>query len=264
MWRLNEVTDDEILNECGMDALCVLRLLRMGYRICLVSIFNAIWLMPLYASSPIDATNVFITDPVVRVTIAHVASGSKRLVGTVLAAYILFVYVMYLILKEFEWFIEMRHKHLKKPVAENYTVYVRNVPLEYRSNAALHDYFANCFSDGAVLETKLRIKAPTLSKAVKKRDDLVGKLEHALNYEQVKGKQPMHRENRLQREPVASIPLYARQLNDANRRVTELIEGIERNTMRQSTIGSETEGSAEQNNSNIFNDEAPPEPYADP
>lgn len=226
---MNAVTEDEILAECGLDSLCILRLLGVGYKIALLSIFNAVWLMPLYATATPDAT---ITDPFVTVTIANVASGSTRLIGTVIAAYILFGYVMYLILREFEWFTEKRHKHLQTPVAENYTVYVRNIDPEYRSNAAMADYFAHCFTAKSVLEAKLRIRAPTLSAAVAKRDKLVEKLEHALNYERVKQETPMHRPQHLRRR-VPSIPLYASELRSANQDVVAWMDTIQRKTLRK-------------------------------
>lgn len=196
--------------------------------------------MPLYATAPPDSITQTIVDPIVRVTVAHVAAGSKRLIGTVLAAYILFGYVMYQILKEFEWFMEKRHKYLKQPVVENYSVYVRNVPVEYRSNTALHNYFAHCLSSScAVLDAKLRLKVPTpLLKAVKQRNTLVAKLEHAINFEEIKGRAPMHRQERKftmsilssrERSLVPSIPTYTAELRQANRTVTELLESLENN-----------------------------------
>jgi hypothetical protein len=32
-WKLYVITDDELLNECGMDALCLVRIMQMGYRL---------------------------------------------------------------------------------------------------------------------------------------------------------------------------------------------------------------------------------------
>ena len=98
MWQLNDVSEDEILRECGLDALCFLRLLRMGYNIAIIGCFNALWLMPLYATGETDSTTAEITDRVAKLSIAHVPEGSPRCIGTVLAAYIFFGYIMYLIL----------------------------------------------------------------------------------------------------------------------------------------------------------------------
>ncbi len=231
MWQLNAITEDEIMLECGMDSVCILRLLMMGYKICLLAGMNAIWLMPLYATAPSDGT---VTDPVISVTIAKVANGSPRLIGTVLASYLLFGYVMYLVLQEFEWFIEIRHKYRKRPVVENYAVYVRNIPPEYSSNEALYNYFADCFTKDKVLEAKVRIKLPTLMNAVSKRSILVKKLEHAINYQIVKNKVPKHSEIQiltLKREKVESIPFFLKALRDLNVDISNQIEEVENNVM---------------------------------
>ena len=231
MWQLNAITEDEMMLECGMDSVCVLRLLMMGYKLCLLAGMNAIWLMPLYATAPSDGT---VTDPVISVTITKVANGNPRLIGTVLASYLLFGYVMYLVLQEFEWFIEIRHKYLKRPVVENYAVYVRNIPPEYCSNEALYNYFADCLTEDKVLEAKVRIKLPTLMNAVNKRSSLVKKLEHAINYQVVKNKVPKHDEIQiltLKREKVESIPFYLKALRDLNVDISSQIEVVEHNVM---------------------------------
>jgi hypothetical protein len=230
MWQLNAITEDEIMMECGMDSVCVIRLLCMGYKLCLLAAFNAIWLMPLYSTSSSDGT---ITDPVISVTITNVSNGSPRLIGTVLATYLLFGYLMYLVLKEFEWFIEMRHKHLKRPVVENHAVYVRNIPPEYCSNEALYKYFTNCFTNEKVLEAKVRIKLPSLMNAVNKRKVVIKRLEHAINYQTVKEKVPMHEEMQiltLKREKVESIPYYWKALCELNSDISSAIEEVESNS----------------------------------
>jgi len=106
-------------------------------------------------------------------------------------------------------------------------VYVRNIPDEYKSNAAMLQYFRSCFSDRAVLEARLRIQTPALQAAVAKRDKLVGQLEHALVYEQVKREKPTHRSSLVRGEQVDSIPTYASDLKEANDEVSQRIEEIE-------------------------------------
>ena len=72
-----------------------------------------------YALSDEEKETENIDDGIVEVTIAHVPEESMGLIATTLAAYIFFGYAMKLILEELEWFIEMRHKFLKKPKARN-------------------------------------------------------------------------------------------------------------------------------------------------
>jgi Late exocytosis, associated with Golgi transport len=91
---MNSYTEDELLEYCGMDAICFLRILSMGYRICGIGALNAIFLMPIYST----ASDIAI-DRIVKVTVSNVEVGSSRFIATVVAAYILFGYVMFLILE---------------------------------------------------------------------------------------------------------------------------------------------------------------------
>lgn len=117
MWTLSYITDEEIMNECGMDALCFLRTLSMGYKLSLLGVFNSFWLIPLYKLADPEST----LSPAVQITVSNLPPGSERFLGSVLACYMLFLFTMYLVLKEFEWFIEMRVKFLRKRTARNYT-----------------------------------------------------------------------------------------------------------------------------------------------
>ncbi|GAX10876.1 hypothetical protein FisN_31Hh085 [Fistulifera solaris] len=182
--------DDEIAEHCGLDAVCFLRTLAMGQQLCMVGMFNALWLIPIYATAESSKETDRITDWVVQITVSHVPPGSARLVATVVAAYVSFGYTMYLILQEFEWFIEMRHKFLRKPRPCNYTVYVSNIPSEIRSNQQLKEFFRHCFSGDPVVDAKIRLIANKLSSLVTKREAVVAKLENALALEERDGKAP--------------------------------------------------------------------------
>ena len=102
---MSTFSDDEIADSCGLDALCFLRTLWMGKKICLVGMLTSLWLIPVYATAESSKETDKITDWVVRITVSHVPPGSPRLVATVLSAYVCFGYTMYLIVQEFEWFI---------------------------------------------------------------------------------------------------------------------------------------------------------------
>ena len=97
------------MEHCGLDALCFLRALTMGFNLSLVGVFNSIWLMPLYSTAKddlLDVVNGTATpkDRIVQLTISNLPSESPRFLGTVFAAYILIFSTMYMILQEFKWF----------------------------------------------------------------------------------------------------------------------------------------------------------------
>eukprot|EP00977_Amphora_coffeiformis_P023444 scaffold13397_cov183-Amphora_coffeaeformis.AAC.3 len=84
------VTDDELMAECGLDALCFTRIAQMGFKLSCVGIFNAIWLMCVYATSKTVDENRDISDGIVEVTVANVPEETPRLLATTLAAYVFF------------------------------------------------------------------------------------------------------------------------------------------------------------------------------
>jgi hypothetical protein len=102
MWKLSTIGDSEMLDECGMDALCFIRVLELGVKVSLFGSLNACWLMPVYARAEESAETDYIKDPIVRLTVSNVPSGSLRFVATVVAAYFIYFYTMYCILQEFK------------------------------------------------------------------------------------------------------------------------------------------------------------------
>jgi hypothetical protein len=179
-----------------------------------------------YAGADTSEETAYITDSIIEVTISHVPSGSRRLIATALAAYFLFGYTMYLIYKEFEWFIEQRQKFLKRPVARNYAIYVQGIPPEYRTNASLATFFRQCYSEDAILEATVRVNTPNVSKVVAKREQVVAKLDHAIAYEQINGVAKTHRKSVIVGGKVDSIEAYTKELKELNRDVQDRIEAI--------------------------------------
>jgi hypothetical protein len=226
IWHVYQVDDTTLMLECGMDATCLVRILRMGFRIACVGTFNAMWLMPLYKFSP-PLKKDPITDRIAQFTVANVPEESERLLATVAASYILFGAIMYLIHHEFNWFIHLRHKFLALPLVRNYSVFVRNIPRAYCDNAGVELFFRECFTNHAVVhEAQLRVKTPELSKWVKRREKLLHKLDHAVAYQEKTGKVPQHK-TKMCGEKVDSIITYAVELKELNEKIRRRIEEIE-------------------------------------
>ena len=104
MYQL-KLTDKEMMDHCSFDGLCLIRTLTMGRKVCLCGMVNAVWLFPLYSWAPKADNTQDVTDGIVKLTVSHLPNESPRFVGTVVAAYLLFLYLMYLIYTEFQWFI---------------------------------------------------------------------------------------------------------------------------------------------------------------
>lgn len=122
VWKVFGIDDAEMMDQCGMDAICNVRILEFGFKVAAVGVVNSIWLMLVYKTSKESPETEHIFAAVVSLSTANVPSGSNRLIGTVFAAYIIYGFCMYSMLKEFEWFIKFRHAFLSKRMARNYTV----------------------------------------------------------------------------------------------------------------------------------------------
>lgn len=234
IWMVLGISEDKIFEECTFDFLVVHRILGMGIRISVVAVVNAIWLLPLYATAPISPETSNVTDPVASVTIANVPPGSARLIGPALSAYIFFGYAMYTIFHEFSWYTRKRHEFLMRTEARNYTVYVRNIPCEYRSNIRLMEFFRHIYSHATVVEVHFLIRLPSLSKLVARRDNVLAKLERALVLRETTGREPTHYSLSFRsREELNSIDVFAQELADLNKEIKERIQEVHREEMNK-------------------------------
>jgi hypothetical protein len=120
MWKLSTIGDSEMLDECGMDALCFIRVLELGVKLSLFGSLHACWLMPLYATAEESAETDYIEDPLIKITTSNVPSGSLRFVATVVAAYFIYFYTMHCILQEFK----VSHSVFFRPALEFLVVVV--------------------------------------------------------------------------------------------------------------------------------------------
>ena len=144
LWNVYSFSEDELLATIGLDAICFLRVLNMGFRLSCVGAFNSVWLIPVYATGGTENTEAQ-DDPVRGATINILPNGSNRFGATVIAAYIFFGYAMYVILREFRWFIAQRHTWLTRVNVRNYTILIRNIPEELRSDQLLKEHYQRLY-----------------------------------------------------------------------------------------------------------------------
>lgn len=221
-WKVFYVSDDDLLKQCGMDALCFLRCLRLGGKLCFFGALNSIYLIPLYLTAEDSPETEYLQDLFVLMSIANLPASSTRFAGAVLASYISFFYTIRLITKEYDFFIEYRHKFLSMRDPRNYAVYVSGIPQELQSSFALADFFRKSSGNSAVLESHIAMDIPKLEAKVASREKVIAKLEHAIADENLKGVTKMHRTFNLQNT-----------INSEN--VTEQVESVEtyRNELRR-------------------------------
>lgn len=111
-WKVMQVNDTLLLQNIGMDGLCFIRCLRLGAKLSFGGVLNSVWLIPLFLTAENEDGNVIITDKFAKISVANIGSGSPRMAGVVVAAYIMLFYALRLISRELDWYAEFRHKYL--------------------------------------------------------------------------------------------------------------------------------------------------------
>ena len=197
------------------------------------------FLLPLYRTAPAVEDTDHVVDRVVRLTIANVPEGSNLLYAAVVASYIFYFSAWYLMLKDFQWFQHNRTKFLSQPKPRNYSIYIRGIPAEYRSNQALSAYFQKLFTQDAVFQSSVALTIPNLQREVAQREKVVQKLEHCLALQNIKGITPTHREGPLD-HPINSIDFYKQQLREFNTEISSEITRIEASSVKDGSLHSDS------------------------
>lgn len=72
-------------------------------------------------------------------------------------------------------------------------VYVRNIQEKFRTNGDLKRFFQNCLSDDAVVESRIKVQLPNVTKLIQIRSQTLDNLEYAVSVKDVTGKTPTHK-----------------------------------------------------------------------
>ncbi|XP_019231011.1 PREDICTED: CSC1-like protein At3g54510 isoform X2 [Nicotiana attenuata] len=142
--RAVRVTEEEILDNCGLDVLVFVRLLKFGIRFFVVcSIVGVLVLVPLnYTGSTVPNTSSHSMDAF---TISNISSGSDRL--WVHFSFLCFVscYGMYLLYQEYNDLLFKRVQQLcnRRSEPDQFTILVREIPLcnEHKTRGCSVDHF---------------------------------------------------------------------------------------------------------------------------
>ena len=236
VWKVFNITDDDMREQCGMDALAAIRVMQTGVKLSLVGVFNSIFLFPIYSmfgngSQPDDL--------IYSLSLSDMGRNNSGVYATIVAAYFLFGAAMYFIVLDLKWFTAHRHAFLSKKSAQNLSVYLSGLPPEMQTNKAVSRFFQKSFSCDAVAEAHVALITPQLDKKVAERDALIPKLEHGINVVNVKHTQPSHKTKKIGGEKVESVPFWSQEIKDLNGEIELRRHSIEsvRLGMEDSSIG---------------------------
>jgi hypothetical protein len=168
-----DVSDEEMLDICGLDAVIFVRFLRMSFGIMGVNfILGLMVLVPLYSDHDEGATGVNVY------SLANVPKGSWDLWASLLFAYIFAGYSCFALYREFEHTVQMRHLFLTKESPHQFSVLVENIPEELRTSVDLQAKFEE-FHPGTVKQAYVLMDTKELAATVKEARAVAEKLHEA-------------------------------------------------------------------------------------
>jgi len=182
------MSDEEIINRVGFDALIFLRFHRLALR-CIVkmSVFSFLVLLPLNftgggrakANDLKEYVDSLLFTDFLRFTMANVSSGSNRLWVHCFAAYLLTIIVVRELLIEYNAYSSIRHRYLLSKEPHLRTVLVSNIPRHLRSPRKIGNYFRHVYPE-AVKSVTICQNLIKLEKLVAERTGVLAQIEKEL------------------------------------------------------------------------------------
>ena len=182
------MSDEEIIQKVGFDALIFLRFHRLALR-CIVkmSVFSFLVLMPLNFHGGGRAKaydlkgyvdSLLFTD-FLRFSMANISSGSNLLWIHCIGAYLLTIIVIKELLTEYNAYSSIRHRYLLSKEPHLRTVLVSNIPRHLRSPRKIGTYFRHVYPE-AVKSVTICQNLITLEKMVAERTSVLAQIEKEL------------------------------------------------------------------------------------
>jgi len=217
-------SDDEILEQCGMDTLFFLRFVRLCEKVTVVGVLCSAAMFPIYYYAKRDTL-----DALYRMTLSHLDTDEMwRFWFTVVTMYLVSLTTCYLLLKEYQEYIRRRHEFMSRKHSQQYTVVLNGLPPNLCTQQTLRNYLELLFPK-SVLHLYVALECKDLEKLVAERVKVRNKLEHLLAQCAKTGERVLTRNKLLGGEQVDAVELYQEQLKDLNAAVEKEVRTIMRN-----------------------------------
>lgn len=217
-------SDDEILEQCGMDTLFLLRFLRLCEKVAAVAILCSAANFPIYFYAQKDSQ-----DPLYKMTLSHLDTDETwRFWFTVATMYLVSITTCFLLWQEYQEYIRRRHEFMGRKHPQQYTVVLNGLPPNLCTQQTLRNYLELLFPK-SVLHAYVALECSDLEKLVKERVKVRNRLEHALALSAKTGERVLTRDKFLGGEKVDAVELYQDQLKALNEAVEKEVRTILRN-----------------------------------
>ncbi|KAF0732234.1 hypothetical protein AaE_009236, partial [Aphanomyces astaci] len=219
------LTDDEVLDACGLDGLCFLRFIRLGRKVAACGVFLSAVLFPVYATAQWTRNDV---DALERIALNILRENDPRFWAAVAAMYAISGYTLYLLHREYKDFVARRHHFLSQPYVQQYSVVIHDLPKQLRTCESLTTYLNHLFPN-AIHSVVVAVDCKQLEKLVAKRSHYRCKLERALTQWTQSGRNN-HRPVHLVKSrgtTVDAIDYFGTKLDRLNYRIQVDIDDLE-------------------------------------
>lgn len=189
------VSDDELIQRCGLDTLTFLRFLRLGQKLAVMAVACSAVLFPLFATAAKSSTNQVSIDPLTQISMSNLPESSDRLWAPTVVAFVMSTYAMRLFINEYKLYVSCRHDVLGRMEAPQYSVLINDLPLHLRTRQTLERYLSTIFPT-SIRNVYVALECATLETLVERREKARSNLEHALAKFDRSGKRQRHREGR--------------------------------------------------------------------
>ncbi|XP_058107042.1 CSC1-like protein At3g54510 isoform X2 [Magnolia sinica] len=140
------VSDEDIIHRCGLDALVVIRLFKLGIKFFLVcSMIGLVILLPVNYSCQHGLSRSRESHSMDSFTISNIGRGSNRLWVHFACLCFISFYGLFLLYKEYSWILERRIQHLSnvRHRPDQFTILVREIPFcdEHKARGCRVDHF---------------------------------------------------------------------------------------------------------------------------
>ncbi|KAG9443657.1 hypothetical protein H6P81_014997 [Aristolochia fimbriata] len=177
------LSDDEILQACGLDALVVIRLFKFGINFFVpCSVVGLFILLPVNYTSRHGTSRSKSSPSMDAFTISNVETGSDRLWVHFCCLYFTTFYGLYLLYQEYEWLLERRHQHLcnirHRP--DQFTVLVREIPYcsEHEAHSCSVEHFFSKYHPYTYESCQIVYDGQKLQALLRQASAMAKKIEH--------------------------------------------------------------------------------------
>ncbi|XP_031475831.1 CSC1-like protein At3g54510 isoform X2 [Nymphaea colorata] len=144
--RAFRVTEDELMRNCGLDALVVIRLFKFGIKLFVpCSVVGLLVLVPVNCTSQERSSSITLSYSIDSFTISNIGRGSNRLWVHFSCLYVVSLYALYLLYQEYRSLLKRRIQQLYiiKHRPDLFTILVRGVPFcsEHNDHGCSVDHF---------------------------------------------------------------------------------------------------------------------------